>query len=181
MRNQKKQRKKQLKDSPGLNLLLRPVLQVVVDHGIPLPKKSFRRPFSGWRTKRGWAWGAAAASPAWAGRAPARAARARPGGPSGRGRGSTRAGRTKPARLGTRKPRHKIAPRLRGQALAHGRLFADQAVHLCNQERPHLALNHLTPDQVHLPGKTPPGNPNGALPLFLSTNRAGRDSQVTSM
>ena len=54
LREQKKQYEKQLKDSADLNLVLRTMLQVVEeDHGIPLPKKSFRRPFSGWRTKKG--------------------------------------------------------------------------------------------------------------------------------
>ena len=53
LREQKKQYEKQLKDSVDLNLLLRTMRQVVVeDHGIPLPKKSFRRPFPGWRTKK---------------------------------------------------------------------------------------------------------------------------------
>ena len=53
LREQKKQYEKQLKDSTDLNLLLRTMLQVVEeDHGIPLPKKSFRRPFPDWRTKK---------------------------------------------------------------------------------------------------------------------------------
>jgi transposase len=53
LREQKKQYEKQLKDGTDLNLLLRTMLQVVEeDHGIPLPKKSFRRPFPGWRTKK---------------------------------------------------------------------------------------------------------------------------------
>ena len=48
-----KQYEKQLKDSTDLNLLLRTMLQVVEeDHGIPLPKKSFRRPFPSWRAKK---------------------------------------------------------------------------------------------------------------------------------
>ena len=52
LREQKKQYEKQLKDSTDLNLVLRTMLQVVEeDHGIPLPKKSFRRPFPGWRAK----------------------------------------------------------------------------------------------------------------------------------
>ena len=50
LREQRKQYEKQLKDSTDLHLLLRTMLQVVVeDHGIPLPKKSFRRPFPSWR------------------------------------------------------------------------------------------------------------------------------------
>ena len=53
LREQKKQYEKQLKDSTDLNLVLRTMLQVVEeDHGIPLPKKSFRRPFPGWRVKK---------------------------------------------------------------------------------------------------------------------------------
>ena len=53
LREQKKQYEKQLKDSTDLNLLLRTMLQVVEeDHGIPLPKKSFRRPFTAWGPKK---------------------------------------------------------------------------------------------------------------------------------
>ena len=53
LREQKKQYEKQLKDSTDLNLLLRTMLQVVEeDHGIPLPKKSFRRPFAAWGPKK---------------------------------------------------------------------------------------------------------------------------------
>ena len=53
LREQKKQCEKQLKDGTDLNLLLRTMLQVVEeDHGVPLPKKSFRRPFPGWRAKK---------------------------------------------------------------------------------------------------------------------------------
>lgn len=53
LRDQKKQYDRQLKDSTDLNLLLRTMLQVVEeDHGIPLPKKSFRRPFPSWRAKK---------------------------------------------------------------------------------------------------------------------------------
>ena len=53
LREQKRLAAKQLKDAQDLNLLLRTMLQVVVeDHGIPLPKKSFRRPFPAWRTKK---------------------------------------------------------------------------------------------------------------------------------
>ena len=52
LREQKKLAAKQLKDAQDLNLLLRTMLQVVEqDHGIPLPKKSFRRPFPGWSAK----------------------------------------------------------------------------------------------------------------------------------
>lgn len=53
LREQKRQYEKRLKDAADLNLLLRTMLQVVEeDHGIPLPKKSFRRPFPGWRAKK---------------------------------------------------------------------------------------------------------------------------------
>ena len=53
MREQKRLAAKELKDAQDLNLLLRTMLQVVEeDHGIPLPKKSFRRPFPGWRAKK---------------------------------------------------------------------------------------------------------------------------------
>jgi len=49
----KKLHARQLKDATDLNLLLRTMLQVVEeDHGIPLPKKSFRRPFPSWRAKK---------------------------------------------------------------------------------------------------------------------------------
>ena len=53
LREQKKRAAKELKDAQDLNLVLRTMLQVVEeDHGISLPKKSFRRPFPGWRTKK---------------------------------------------------------------------------------------------------------------------------------
>jgi len=53
LREQKKLAAKQLKDAQDLNLLLRTRLQVVEeDHGIPLPKKSFRRPFPSWLAKK---------------------------------------------------------------------------------------------------------------------------------
>ena len=41
--------------------------------------------------------------------------------------------------------------------LAQARLLVDQAVYLYNEERPHLALNYLTPNHVHLQGKSPAG------------------------
>ena len=41
--------------------------------------------------------------------------------------------------------------------LAQARLLVDQAVHLYNEERPHLALHYLTPNQVHQPVKSPAG------------------------
>ena len=53
LREQKRLSAKQLKDAQDLNLLLRTMLQVVEeDHGIPLPKKSFRRPFAAWGPKK---------------------------------------------------------------------------------------------------------------------------------
>jgi putative transposase len=61
--------------------------------------------------------------------------------------------------------------------LAEARQLVAQAVHLYNHERPHLALNYLTPNQVHQliksisKPKAPPENPNGALAFFLSTFR----------
>jgi transposase-like protein len=46
LRDQKRQYEQQLLDEQQKNLLLRTMLQVVEeDHGIPLPKKSFQRPF----------------------------------------------------------------------------------------------------------------------------------------
>ena len=41
--------------------------------------------------------------------------------------------------------------------LAQARLLVKQAVHLYNEERPHLALNYLTPNQVHQQAKSPAG------------------------
>lgn len=53
LHEQKRQYEKQLQDAQDLNLLLRTMLQVVEeDHGIPLPKKSFRRPFPNWSAKK---------------------------------------------------------------------------------------------------------------------------------
>ena len=53
LREQKRLAAKELKDAQDLNLLLRTMRQVVEeDHGIPLPKKSFRRPFPSWRTTK---------------------------------------------------------------------------------------------------------------------------------
>lgn len=53
LREQKRLAAKDLKDAQDLNLLLRTMMQVVEeDHGIPLPKKSFRRPFPSWRAKK---------------------------------------------------------------------------------------------------------------------------------
>ena len=53
LRAQKRLAAKELKDAQDLNLLLRTMLQVVEEnHGIPLPKKSFRRPFAAWGPKK---------------------------------------------------------------------------------------------------------------------------------
>ncbi len=41
--------------------------------------------------------------------------------------------------------------------LAQARLLVDQAGHLYNEECPHLALNYLTPNQVHSQAKSPAG------------------------
>ena len=41
--------------------------------------------------------------------------------------------------------------------LAQALLLADQAVHLYNEEHPHLVLNYFTPNQVHQQGKCPVG------------------------
>ena len=47
LREQRRWYEKQSKDGADLNLLLRTTRQVVEeDRGIPLPKKSFRRPFA---------------------------------------------------------------------------------------------------------------------------------------
>ncbi len=65
LREQKRLSAKQLKDATDLNLLLRTMLQVVEeDHGIPLPKKSFRRPFPSWRAPKPSASNAVASSTA---------------------------------------------------------------------------------------------------------------------
>lgn len=53
--------------------------------------------------------------------------------------------------------------------LAQARLLVDQAVHLYNEERPHLALNYLTPNQVHLQGKNPVGK-SDRNPCLISVN-----------
>jgi len=65
LREQKNQYEKQLKDSTDLNLVLRTMLQVMEqDHGMPLPKKSFRRPFAAWGPTKPGARSAAAGSTA---------------------------------------------------------------------------------------------------------------------
>ena len=53
--------------------------------------------------------------------------------------------------------------------LAQARLLVDQAVHLYNEERPHLALNYLTPNQVHQQGKSPAGKSERG-PCLISVN-----------
>ena len=53
LRAQKRLAAKELKDAQDLNLLLRTMLQIVDEnHGIPLPKKSFQRPFAAWGPKK---------------------------------------------------------------------------------------------------------------------------------
>ena len=54
--------------------------------------------------------------------------------------------------------------------LAQARLLVDQAVHLYNEERPHLALNYLTPNQVHQQGKNPAGKSERG-PCLISVNK----------
>ena len=54
--------------------------------------------------------------------------------------------------------------------LAQARLLVDQAVHLYNEERPHLALNYLTPNQVHQQGKSPAGKSERG-PCLIPVNR----------
>ncbi len=53
--------------------------------------------------------------------------------------------------------------------LAQVRLLVDQAVHLYNEQRPHLALNYFTPNQVHWQGKSPAGK-SGRGPCLISVN-----------
>ena len=53
--------------------------------------------------------------------------------------------------------------------LVQARLLVDQAVHLYNEERPHLALNYLTPNQVHSQGKSPAGKSERG-PCLISVN-----------
>ena len=54
--------------------------------------------------------------------------------------------------------------------LAQARLLVDQAVHLYNQERPHLALNYLTPNQVHQQAKSPAGKSERG-PCLIPVNK----------
>lgn len=53
--------------------------------------------------------------------------------------------------------------------LAQARLLVDQAVHLYNEERPHLSLNYLTPNQVHQQAKSPAGKSERG-PCFIPVN-----------
>jgi putative transposase len=53
--------------------------------------------------------------------------------------------------------------------LAQARLLVQQAVHLYNEERPHLALNYRTPNQVHRQAKTPVGKSERG-PCLISVN-----------
>ena len=53
---------------------------------------------------------------------------------------------------------------------AQARLLVDQAVHLYNEERPHLALNYLTPNQVHLQAKSPAGKSERG-PCLIPVNK----------
>ena len=54
--------------------------------------------------------------------------------------------------------------------LAQARLLVDQAVHLYNEERPHLSLNYLTPNQVHQQGKSPAGKSERG-PCLIPVNK----------
>ena len=53
--------------------------------------------------------------------------------------------------------------------LVQARLLVNQAVHLYNEERPHLALNYLTPNQVHSQGKSPAGKSERG-PCLIAVN-----------
>ena len=53
---------------------------------------------------------------------------------------------------------------------AQARLLVDQAVYLYNEERPHLTLNYLTPNQVHLQGKSPAGKSERG-PCLIAVNK----------
>ena len=53
--------------------------------------------------------------------------------------------------------------------LAQTRLLVDQAVHLYNEEHPHLAPNYLTPNQVHQQGKSPAGKSERG-PCLITVN-----------
>ena len=53
--------------------------------------------------------------------------------------------------------------------LAQARLLVQQAVHLYNEERPHLALHYLTPNQVHQQAKSLAGKSERG-PCLISVN-----------
>lgn len=53
--------------------------------------------------------------------------------------------------------------------LAQARLLVQQAVHLYNEERPHLSLHYLTPNQVHQQAKTPAGKSEQG-PCLIAVN-----------
>ena len=53
--------------------------------------------------------------------------------------------------------------------LAQARLLVQQAVHLYNEERPHLSLNYLTPNQVHQQAKSPAGKSERG-PCLITVN-----------
>jgi hypothetical protein len=165
VREQTRLAAKERKNAQDLNLLLRTRWQVVKEnHGIPLPKTSFRRPCPGWSAKN-----PAGRPLLWrepAGLYQRRQRQFRQASRDAQGRAQGRAVRTRLPRLATRKLRHKIAPLLRVRDGHCGRdalfallrqhrllvpqkrsytkpLLVDQAVPLYNEERPHLALNYL--------------------------------------
>lgn len=54
--------------------------------------------------------------------------------------------------------------------LAQARSLVQQAVHLYNEEHPPLALNYLTPNQVHQQAKTPAGKSEWG-PCLIAVNK----------
>ena len=54
--------------------------------------------------------------------------------------------------------------------LAQARRLVQQAVYLYNEQRPHLALNYLTPNQVHQQGKSPTGKSERG-PCLIPVNK----------
>ena len=54
--------------------------------------------------------------------------------------------------------------------LVQARLLVDQAVHLYNEERPHLVLNYLTPNKVHQQAKSPAGKSERG-PCLIPVNK----------
>ena len=53
--------------------------------------------------------------------------------------------------------------------LAQARMLVKQAVHLYNEERPHLSLSYLTPNQVHQQAKSPAGKSERG-PCLIAVN-----------